>query len=293
MKNNTTLIALFFALLLSAIGQNSEAQNIKNDWTKDNLNGKVKSCKLVSFEVAPGLETIQKGDRKWPYSFQSDKKESYNEKGFKTITILYNPVSNAPSTLRYVYSYNDQGFIIEKNEKFDDQSNSYRFTYVYDDAGNLLEEYYYESDSIATTKYVYEYDEKGNRIGSKTYEPLDSLTHRRIFKYDGLQRRIETTLKDAENNILRKWWFTYDKNNNLIEQKEYSGSNESTTKTTFKYDKFGNTTETVFYDAEDEVELKFNYEYTYDTNGNWVKRVYSKNDVPSFILERIMEYYEN
>jgi len=63
-------------------------------------------------------------------------------------------------------------------------------------------------------------------------------------------------------------------------------------KTLFKFDEKGNKTEESRYDINGNLVLDVNYKYDYDDKGNWIRKIKFENEIPEYILEREIEYYE-
>ena len=143
---------LFLALLIVACGNETK----KNDLTKNNLYGKVRSLTEKEYEPIEKFGEITKG-KITEYSF--------------------------PNTI----IYNDKGNEIEMSFYKSDGSLNSKSTYEYDDKGNMIEQNKYNSDGSLDNKYTYEYefDNKGNWINRIRYSkgiPRD-ITEREIVYY--------------------------------------------------------------------------------------------------------------
>lgn len=58
-----------------------------------------------------------------------------------------------------------------------------------------------------------------------------------------------------------------------------------------KYDEKGNKIESNEYNSDGSLYSKWTYKYEFDKQGNWIKRIDFKDEIPEFILEREYEYY--
>ena len=58
-----------------------------------------------------------------------------------------------------------------------------------------------------------------------------------------------------------------------------------------KYDEKGNNIEVNWYNSDGSLASKWTYKYEFDKQGNWIKRIDFKDEIPEFILEREYEYY--
>ena len=148
-------VALFF--------QSCTIEKIENDWTEENLKGKVKSYSEFTYEAEERFGKIEKGERKGNF-FESDLKKSYDEKGNIIEENSYN--SDGRLYLKYTYKYDEKGNKIEQNSYNSDGRLETKWTYKYDKKGNKIEENGYISDGILYDKYTfkYEFDKQGNWI---------------------------------------------------------------------------------------------------------------------------------
>ena len=68
---------------------------------------------------------------------------------------MYNP--DGSLGYKYIYTYDDKGNKIEKNEYKSDGSLNYKYSYKYDDKGTVFEEHWYKSDGNLDYKYTNKY----------------------------------------------------------------------------------------------------------------------------------------
>ena len=71
------IIVLFVAL----IAQSCSNEKIENDWTRDNIQGKVLSYSEFSYEAENRFGNIEKGERNRQFSIEYDHQIKYDEKG--------------------------------------------------------------------------------------------------------------------------------------------------------------------------------------------------------------------
>ena len=138
-------VALFF--------QSCTIEKRENDWTEENLKGKVKSYSQFAYEAEERFGKIEKGEREFYESFL---KKSYDKKGN----------------------------IIEWNSYNSDGRLQYKYTYKYDKKGNKIEFNSYDSDGRLGGKYTYKYDEKGNKIEENSYDSDGRLDPKWTYKYE-------------------------------------------------------------------------------------------------------------
>ncbi len=136
---------IILLIILSSLCFNSFAQK-KNDLTKENLKGKVKSLKITKYKAIDKFGEIIKGKKEDAYHIL------YNEKGNKTEVSHYKPNGNL----------------------------DYKGIYKYNERGNLIEDSFYKSDGRLDCKSVYKYDERGSQIEVSHYKPDGSLRNKEI-----------------------------------------------------------------------------------------------------------------
>ena len=139
-------------------------------------------------------------------------------------------------------------------------------TYKYDEKGNEIECNSYDSDGSLRTKSTYNYDEKGNMIEDKwnSYDSDSSFT-KATYKYDEKGKRIECNSYDSDGSLSLKATFNYDEKGNIIEINAY--------------------------DSDGSLFSKSTYKYKFDKTGNWIEKVEIRNDKPTLLKERVVEYY--
>ena len=178
------LIILFVAL----IAQSCSNEKIENDWTRDNLQGKVLSLSEFSYEAKDRFGNIEKGKFKrydWENDFylDSDFQIKYDEKGNKDVLNIYSHIDRQVIA-KYVYQYDENGNMTEMNIRSKYGSLKNKFFYKYDENGNMTEENRYDSDGIKYGKDTYKYDEKGNKIEENMYNSDGSLRSKNTYKYE-------------------------------------------------------------------------------------------------------------
>jgi hypothetical protein len=111
-----------------------------------------------------------------------------------------------------------------------------------------------------------------------------------------LQERIEKVkLSEGEEKAIiesKKGITRYDDRGNVIEKSGYTSEGRLDYKWTYRYDPRGNCVEWSFYNSDDKVEGKISYNYQYDTKGNWLVKICYIDNIPKYIYEREIEYYE-
>ena len=182
------ILAILSVLRLVSCKQSEK----KNDLTKENLKGKVKSIKETTYEAVEKFGQIEKGDVLYDRDF--------------SFTI-----------------YDKNGNKIEKNYYFSDGLYS-KYTYKYDKKGNTIEINNYNSNGSIHEKYTFKYDEKGNNIEQNNYKYDGSFLYKYTYKYDEKGNNIEKNNYDSNGRLDSKYTYEYDKNNNWTQRIEYKNT---------------------------------------------------------------------
>ena len=286
MKHSLTLLVLFVAL----IAQSCSNEKIENDWTRDNLQGKVLSYSEFSYEAENRFGNIEKGERNRQFSIGTDHQIKYDEKGNEIEYNRYN--SDGSLDYKFTYKYDEKGNKIEENSYNSDGSLARKWTYKYDEKGNIIEGNEYYSDGSLDSKNTYKYDEKGNKLEGNSYNSEGSLDSKNTYKYDEKGNKLEGNSYNSEGSLDSKWTYKYDEKGNEIEGNGYNSDGSLEFKYTAKYDEKGNKTQVNDYNSDGSLNSKKTYKYQFDKQGNWIKRIEFTNGIPEYILERQYEYYD-
>ena len=208
------LIVLFVAL----IAQSCSNEKIENDWTADNLQGKVLSLSEFSYEAKDRFGNIEKGERKRQSSYEYDQQIKYDEKGNKIERNSYN--SDGSLVNKWTYKYDEKGNRTEANTYNSDGSLNLKLIFKYDEKGNITELNGYISDGSLVGKDAYKYDEKGNKIEHKKYDSDGSLYFKYTHKYDEKGNEIEYNGYNSDGSLENKnsYKYEFDKQGNWIKQ---------------------------------------------------------------------------
>lgn len=300
MKNIVlTIVGLFSAF--------ASAQNEENDWKKNNLYGKVKSVREISYEAVEKDGKIQKGAI--CVSFCANSHSFYNSKGNLLEQILY---IEEKLFLTIHYQYDNKGYKMEENFYDEQDEHSFKIVFEYDKNGNLItESSFFFPDGYLNNKLTYRYDEKGRKIERKNrdnnkyetyqyngnltekkeYYPDGSLSLQRIYQYDHKGNLTEETINDANGDLHQKNTYKYDRKGRKTERSQYNSEAILHTHHTFKYNTQGNLTEEKQCNPKNNHCTIHTFQYQYDPQGNWIKCVEFLNKKPYEITERVIEYF--
>ncbi len=245
----------------------------KNSLTEDNLKGKVKTLTESSYDAVEKFGEVEKSKLK------EKQYSKYNDRGNKIEESDYR--SDGSLWQHCIYKYNAKGDKIENNEYEPDGSLSGKVIYKYDDRGNLIDESDYHSDGSLMMRTIRKYDDKGNASEMSAYNADGSLSDKWIDKYDEKGNTIEST------RYLFVFSLTYDTPYRIDDQGKLSS------KWINKYDEGGNLIESQRYDPEKGIiDIIYTFRYDkFDKAGNWQIKIVFKNNIPTDITERKIEYY--
>ena len=219
------------------------------------------------------------------------------------------------------YIYNKEGKIAEMYEEHEDPQyplvDDYKTVYSYDDDGKLVEQAHYDKKGSLKRKYLHQYDERGRLIKKTPYKStidgkLESDIGREMtIEYDEKNHIIKerygiickTSIYNEKGNLLLEESFADDKN---IYEYEFDEHGEVIVKYNnyfeygilketeiTKYDN-GNIIEfiTQKYDKNGKETENTKRVYTNDEYGNIIKNTYHINGELTSITRTEIEYYD-
>jgi len=276
------------------------------------LQGKVKSITEISYSVEEKFGKIVKGKKARDYNRKAHEvKVSFDENQNIVEIKVFDTADNYLGEISYEYINNkkseenhfdtNDNLTYKKIWKFDKKENitelaEYKSNgnlisktnYLYNQVGEEKEINTYDSNAKLLSKRIYEYDYGDNFkiVEIKSYDAEDSLTYKAVTKYDSNDIRIESQSWNQKDDV-KKWKYKHDKNGNMVE----SYREDEDAKVTWKYDKFGNMTELKNFNPGGSLNIHMELKYEYDNNDNWTKRLKLENNIPQYIVERQIEYY--
>ncbi|MEL6252365.1 MAG: hypothetical protein AAFR87_10185 [Bacteroidota bacterium] len=166
--------------------------------------------------------------------------------------------------------------------------------FEYNDQGDLVHEKKLRPDStiINATRYFYDY--KKREVEEVYYKKVqEEFTERRVYKYSRYKDLQKVRYYDMAGNVRLGWDMDCKKNKQDCGLKSYGESEKFEGSWIYKKDKYGNKLEEIRLDREGELDLKKSYQYTYDSRGNWVERIYFFNGEAQEISFREIQYRES
>ena len=238
-----------------------------NDWRKMNLKGKVLSINERSYKAIKKSKKIKKGENNSEYSFEGEKHTFFNSYG----NIIKKEDFKANGQLQYrsTYEFNDKGNYIMRNfyaEEFGDRKISFenRSVIISDDRGNEIT-FSFRPDGSISNRDSSIYDDNGNLIKKINYGPNVRLNRYYLYKYDNEGNQIEENYFDKEGILYNHSTYKYDEKGNVI---------------------WG------FYEISAKDSRIIIYKYEFDEKDNWIKKEGFEDEIPTSILERKIEYYD-
>lgn len=283
MKNIVFIITLFSAITL--------AQNKKSNWKEENLYGKVKSVREISYQAVKKNGTLEKGavcDIEC-HNFLL----YFNEKGFFTEKINYN--TDGSLNRKIIYEYDEKDNKIAQNVYNSEEKLMSKWKYQYDAKGNKTQEQLYEegimemkeellcdkkNNLIEVKSYfgegntlpikdVFFYDKKGNKTKKISYDNKDTSRFEYTFKYDKKGKLIEENIYNFQGILGIVKTYQYEKNRKRIERIKYKVDKSIYKREIEEYDKNDNLTEESEYNDKGELIEKVSIQY--DDKGNQIK----------------------
>lgn len=275
---NAIIIILGF-LLIAAKQSDIEAYR---------LSGKVKSCKEITYnaigkhrgKAVKGARGVEPG--------KQDLSVFFNEQGKLTLKLKLN--GTGKQVYKYVYSYDNNGMKTHEVGYNSDNEVFNKGVYKYEN-GNIIDESRYDENNSLFGKFIFHYDSSGAITKEIRYDEAGVLKNTFIYTYNQKKEKTEEKNYLADGTFAFRNTFKYDDKGILIEGCSYH-KDEISSKTSYKYDEKNNIIEEIKYNEKGDMKLKLNYKYEYDNVHNWIKKIKYVNDVPKYLTERQIEYYQ-
>ena len=190
------------------------------------------------------------------------------------------------------YIYNKEGKIAEMYEEHEDPQyplvDDYKTVYSYDDDGKLVEQAHYDKKGSLKRKYLHQYDERG-RLIKKT--PYKSTIDGKLESDIGTEMTIEY---DEKNHIIKERYgiicktSIYNEKGNLLLEESFADDKNIYE---YEFDKHGEVI--VKYDNYFEYDILKETEITKYDNGNIIEFITQKYDKNGKETENTKRVYTN
>jgi len=215
-----------------------------------------------------------------------DEKEIYYQKPYSYSKIDY----ILRDGKKEVYTYNDQGYLIESISKDEDNKTLSSNLYEYDQKGNRTRHDLLTADGNLFMSTFSKYNDK-NQLIEKSNCVGGVCDEKSVLTYDDKGYLIQEE-KYKKDELSTKTLYKNDAKGNPLERLTYDAEGKLLKKITSTYDKEGNETENIVYKGDGTIAQKKNYVYQYDKYKNWIKRTESENGELSLIIQQKFEYYK-
>jgi hypothetical protein len=278
-------IIVLFGILVVSCSNKTSLKKTTNDWSRQNLKGKVKSLTLYWYNNIDSLGQITKNSEKYVLHYflfdkngyvikdvtnfdMTGRQYEYDTKGNLIVETTYD--NNFMMMLyKMTYNYDNNGKLIGGAlfaKTGGTPENTYN--YKYDLNGILIEEDCFDDKGRLSHKNKYKNDTKGNQIEDIKFDSDSVSVFKNIYKYDSIDEKIEYYQYDSKDSLVIKEIYIYDRDKNILEEKNYN-----------------------VYNSPDKRNLYHIYKYDFDKTGNWIKRIDYINNIPKYIKVRELEYY--
>jgi len=186
----------------------------------------------------------------------------YNDKGYNTITEFYTSLDDM--IRRSINIMEDD--IVTKVEMYDGGDQLLNTdVYTYDENELLSEVASVSPDGTIYYTTYYTTDAKGRVSEMSSVSSYDNQEQvHSTYKYNEQGKRSESVFEDISGRYNRKYYYSYDVDGNLVS--------------------------TSVYDDSDRLIQELAYVYSFDENGNWIKRIESNQGRLTYITVREIEY---
>lgn len=250
----------------------------ENDWTKDQLKGKIKSYSESEYILLDDVSAIENdiGSRNRPWIRQTNK--NYDTKGNVIRETNYDSAGRL--SFEIYQCFNEMGNLIEKIKK-DITDTIYRETYLYGKNGVINEYYFYKAQDLTYSyKDIFGYDYKGNLIERKSYNFNGTLKRELKYEYDQERNLIELQDDDYSIDSFSRTSSKYDDKGNRIESTlSIPGDETFIDKTTWRYNEKSYCIAITHLSCGDSIKSELNETYfSYDDVGNTIEMKFSNRE---------------
>ncbi|QZT37450.1 hypothetical protein K5X82_00815 [Halosquirtibacter xylanolyticus] len=251
------ILALLFSIFLFSCSSKKHY----NDWTKDRLQGEVRSFTEWSYRAKDSADVVVKGIRARPYGYDQQ------------------------------LVYDNNGRCIEQNSYNSDDLLVNRSIMVYDNNGLCVEKQNYSLQEGLMNKSIFTYDTRDNCIAQEDYDAEANLEYRYTYRFDHDNRCVEEKRYTSESHLISKLLMRYDNHGQCVERSYFNADNQLDYKLSFDFNQNGYRSQRISYDLKGDPDSKTVSHYEYDKHGNWTKRIDHMNGRPEYILERTYDYF--
>lgn len=219
------------------------------------------------------------------------------------------------------YTYDDSDFLIETISL--SYNDSLKGKFVNDHYGNPIIEYWYLIDETLDQKIVNNYQDFDKISDQSFYYPDGTLSYNSIYSYNSNDKIKSVFNIRPSGDTIKKYLFKYDSDDFLIQQEIFTrkngwytlsakGDTVANVPTRFKYEKYlfwynerGLISDQIIQEESESYlpdkkpikkQKRFIFthsqnKYEFDKEGNWIQKIISIENKPTYIVERKIKYY--
>lgn len=253
---------LFISLVFIFLSCNNEKADIPNDRNIDNILGPAKTAVYNKYYVDESVMQVQKA------SLESKKVFNYNEAGNITTEAHYDIMNKIIEQSEY--SYDRDGYRINKVTSNDKSDGTKTVTYFYDSKGYQNKALYEEAGFSVGNFIEFELDANKNKVAEKFFRGSDSTQYARVeYQYNADKKIVSRRALNMSGQITDSYSQTFDEKGNLKSFKAFNPDGSLKALVFYNYDNF-------------------------DNFGNWKVRYefFGDSEKPFLITEREITYYD-
>jgi hypothetical protein len=243
---------------------------------------------------------------------------TFNTAGYFTEAIVFNTYYNER---RF---YNEERKLV-KTTRFKDKNTITELTHcTYDDKGNSIEYITTDPDGSLKSRYVHTYNADNKKLSDHNYVGTEQRLYAyTLFTYDERGNMLTNTRYKGDGTVEYCYELQYnEKNLKISDTGRYTNPADAkfNSHTTYRYNEHGDCIEMVIQKGDSHPEvLVFTYEYDadgkrirdnpstelypkaagetetfeYDERGNWIKKTVTYKNIPAYIVERQLIYFDD
>ena len=303
--------AISLIVFLSLAGPFISFAQTVNDLSEQKLVGRVKALTEYSFK-------LKRLHGKTQSELTGKNKYIYNDAGNKINEFTY----NADGTLdtRSVLNYNSDSLLEQEDGYNADGSPGFTNIYKYDSRGNLESISLYDGSAVMFLKTICRYDAARNETEEINYvqeveknKTRDVVLNKTVWQRDekgnitkeqylegGVVLRATSFIYDTKGNIIErsktengftlKTTYKFDNKDRQVEETQYDAHGNVAMRITTAYDDKGDDVEENYYEKGTRLQMHTVFQYTYDKQGNWIRKMELDNNRPAALTDREIEY---
>lgn len=261
--------------------------NRTSDWEKLHLKGKIKQLYEQQFLAVDRFGKPEKGDlyreSGWDFIYEFDEKGNYSKQTF--LNTLSDEVGHS------TFTYNKKGLLSEEIAYDAEGGYSDKTTYLYDEKDRVNQVIFFNNTDNIVNSLVMEYNDETNKVTTCKYTGRGKLITKQIQTLDKKGAPTETFIFNDKDEIVNHRKEIYSKDGLLKNITAYTPDGKIYMIVKFEHDNKGNVLSEQGLDENGEAFVPVRYEYSFDKEGNWIRKIRYEGDKAVTITDRSIEYY--